>query len=78
MPLTWTSQIIALRLLIVTHINSKSPFHYFECYLVTNQAYVHGCEANDGSGQWSIEGHRIVAEEVYDYLLENGLVPPMS
>ena len=41
----------------------------------SNHAYIHGCEQNHASGHWSVLGHRVAAEQIYQYLFETGLIP---
>lgn len=44
-------------------------------YSVEHRTLIHGCENNNGLGHWGQEGHRLAADAMYAFLIENALIP---
>jgi lysophospholipase L1-like esterase len=46
-----------------------------QAYSSTHRVLIHGCSENGGGGHWSQAGHVAAAAEIYDFLVNQGLVP---
>jgi hypothetical protein len=44
-------------------------------YSLQNEAYIHGCEENEGGGHWAQAGNIVAAETIYQFLIDEELVP---
>lgn len=66
---------------IVASFAQRERFPYLNlepvlrAYSSMHRVLIHGCEKNGGGGHWSQAGHAVAAHQIYDFLVNQSLVP---
>jgi len=47
----------------------------FQAYALAEEAALHGCPENGGQGHWNQTAHRLAADRIYEFLVQEELVP---